>query len=301
MTAPLELIIAGSNKCGTTSVFRYLSDHPDVCPTLRKETGFFSRERDYAGAAARAEFEALFPAGREGRSVWLEATPNYLDGGRVTASRMQALLHNPRIMLLLRDPAARFVSHYRSRQGMVGDPATDLPLNEFLADQLAAAAGRAGCRTDGADLVKGRYAPMLAQYLEVFDADRIMVRFYEDLAADVRAFMGRLCTDLGLDSGIYGDYVFRIENRSRFHRVPWLRTLATLTNRRLEPMLNRAPFARRLARAAYNTVNTSPQRRPELGAKEQLDLRGFYAESNLALRELLRERYPDLALPKWLA
>ena len=35
-------IIAGVNKCGTTSVFRYLADHPDVCASSIKETRFFN-------------------------------------------------------------------------------------------------------------------------------------------------------------------------------------------------------------------------------------------------------------------
>jgi hypothetical protein len=35
-------IIAGTNKAGTTSLFRYLSDHPEVCASNIKEISFFS-------------------------------------------------------------------------------------------------------------------------------------------------------------------------------------------------------------------------------------------------------------------
>lgn len=35
------LIIGGTPKAGTTSLYKWLSDHPDVCPSSLKETRFF--------------------------------------------------------------------------------------------------------------------------------------------------------------------------------------------------------------------------------------------------------------------
>lgn len=42
----LYLIIGGTTKAGTTSIFRYLSAHPDVCASSLKETRFFL-DKDY--------------------------------------------------------------------------------------------------------------------------------------------------------------------------------------------------------------------------------------------------------------
>ena len=55
MAGRQQLIIAGSNKCGTPSVFRYLSEHPAVCPASRKETGFFFGDQDYASPDTRVD------------------------------------------------------------------------------------------------------------------------------------------------------------------------------------------------------------------------------------------------------
>jgi hypothetical protein len=41
------LIIGGAPKSATTSLFRYLADHPQVCPCGQKETYFFAREFDF--------------------------------------------------------------------------------------------------------------------------------------------------------------------------------------------------------------------------------------------------------------
>jgi hypothetical protein len=298
-----ELIIAGSNKCGTTSVFRYLAAHPAVLPSLRKETGFFNR-RICDEERARKDFEALFPPSDAGHAWMLEATPGYLDRGIDVARRMRNVLENPRIMFLLRDPVDRFASLYRSAQGLTWSPATVLSLDEYLHDQLRAAHANADdtdeLQTDGHELRKGRYALMLRQYLEVFRPEQILITFYEDLARDSREFMRRLCESLQIDPSFYDDFEFRIENRSRFHRSPRLRTLATKTNLKLEPLLNRVPAARRMVRAAYNVVNTSHKRRATLDSRQRAELGGYFVEPNARLRDLLQENFPGMDLPEWL-
>jgi len=35
------LIIGGTSKAGTTSLYTYLADHPQICPSALKETRFF--------------------------------------------------------------------------------------------------------------------------------------------------------------------------------------------------------------------------------------------------------------------
>ncbi|MEW6715877.1 MAG: hypothetical protein AB1345_00005, partial [Chloroflexota bacterium] len=78
------LIIAGTTRAGTTSLFKYLSDHPDVCAASVKETGFFL-DADYPNPPPtkyRAEdglsrYESYFSSCPE-KPVRLEATPGYL-------------------------------------------------------------------------------------------------------------------------------------------------------------------------------------------------------------------------------
>lgn len=299
-----ELIIAGANKCGTTSVFRYLAEHPSVCAASRKETGFFHRDRNYSSPEARQEFEALFPGSLEQHEILLEATPNYLDRGERSASRLKALLRAPRILFLLRDPVERFLSRYRSRRGVIGDPATRLSPDEFCVAQLEAAdadpEGAAAESLGIEDLLRGRYATPLRDYIEVFRAGEVSITFYDDLAADPRAYMRRLSEWLEIDPGFYDDFVFRVENRSRPHRSHFLRTFASRTNLRLEPLLNRLPAVRRSARAVYNAINTGGGRMPDLAPETRVRLGDYYAGSNAALRELLHAHYPGLPTPSWL-
>ena len=41
MTDVPFLVMVGTYRSGTTSLFRYLSDHPQVAPSSLKETGYF--------------------------------------------------------------------------------------------------------------------------------------------------------------------------------------------------------------------------------------------------------------------
>jgi len=59
MTAPLrvlpDFIIIGVQKGGTSSLYYYLIDHPNIFPSLRKESHFFDR---YLG---RRFYRSYFP------------------------------------------------------------------------------------------------------------------------------------------------------------------------------------------------------------------------------------------------
>ena len=81
-----NVVIAGAPKCGTTSLFAWLADHPDVCGSNVKEARYFldpddplfdeiSNFRDHGLAG----YEAYFTDCEERKAqVVLEATPVYL-------------------------------------------------------------------------------------------------------------------------------------------------------------------------------------------------------------------------------
>src|SRR5262245_60810798 len=51
-----DVLIIGSRKCGTTSLFRYLLDHPCVLPPLKKEIFYFSEHHDKGETWYRGHF-----------------------------------------------------------------------------------------------------------------------------------------------------------------------------------------------------------------------------------------------------
>ncbi len=105
-----EFIIAGTVKGGTTSLFQYLAEHPNVYPPLRKEIKYFDSNY-FLGAKW---YQSHFPLrGRleQKHAITGEASPGYM--AHPTAMQRIALkFPKIKIIVLLRNPIERAFSHY---------------------------------------------------------------------------------------------------------------------------------------------------------------------------------------------
>jgi hypothetical protein len=300
-----NVIIAGANKCGTTSLFRYLSAHPQVTGSIIKEAGFFHRNLPSGTEAVRTAYAEMFGPKHERQHVLLEGTPTYLDGGLATARLIKETLPSARLIFLLREPADRLVSYYRSKQGLKSSPTYGLTFREFVAEAVRAEAVPENHRTPNQvrllhQFMKGRYARNLEEFLNVFDAQQILVLFHDDLRASALSTTRKAAEFAGLDSAFYSAFNFSVENRSRTHRNDTLRTWATHMNHSLEPFLNRFPSVRRLTRSAYNFVNASNEHHEPLPADTIDHLREMHRNHNYQLRELLSSALRMTEFPDWL-
>ena len=86
-----NLIIAGVNKAGSTSLFHYLSQHPEVCGSKDKETCYFLPLLYNESISPITNYEAQFS--HCGKSAYrLEATPAYIYGGEKIAAEIKKRL-----------------------------------------------------------------------------------------------------------------------------------------------------------------------------------------------------------------
>jgi hypothetical protein len=154
----------------------------------------------------------------------------------------------------------------------------------------------------GRQLLKGRYAVYVRRFLDFFPPASVRILYFEDLRDRPRDTVGDACHFLGLDPEMYDDFEFSVENRSRRHRYPRLRTLASRTNRRMEPVLNRIPWLRRAARSAYNALNTSTTGSTlTLAPADVRRLRAYYAPFNSDLAQLAIELHLARGAPAWIS
>ena len=111
-----RFLIIGAKRCGTTSTYSYLVQHPRIMAAWRKEVHFFDNARKYP----RGEpwYRAHFPRARPGL-ISGEATPEYMFRPDATA-RMARHVPGARLIALLRNPVDRTVSqyHFRVRRGV---------------------------------------------------------------------------------------------------------------------------------------------------------------------------------------
>ncbi len=177
VVGPPDFVGIGVQKAGTTWWYRLISTHPDVFrrPGIHKERHYFGRfgarpfaEEDIAG------YHGWFPRPRHRTTG--EWTPDYF-----TQPWVPPLLHraapDTRLLLLLRDPVARFhsgLAHQR-RRGVRVDATT---VNDAMQ--------------------RGRYARSLDHWLRWFDDDRLLVLQYEQCVADPVVQFHRTLDFLGL-------------------------------------------------------------------------------------------------------
>ncbi len=102
-----DFLIIGAQKAGTTSLFHYLNQHPDIFMPSAKEVHFFDLHYE-TGIEA---YQSLFSEAADSGKVTGEASPYYLFHPCVP-ERVKTHLPDVKLIILLRDPVARAFSHY---------------------------------------------------------------------------------------------------------------------------------------------------------------------------------------------
>jgi hypothetical protein len=197
-----NLFIVGAVKAGTTSLYRYLDDHPDIYMSPVKEPDFFTQD----GADADA-YLGLFE-GASGEKLLGEATPWYLARPE-TAERIRSVSPDAKVLIMLREPVSRAHSHYLM----------DVRNGRQTAELWEAV--QKDHRLPEHGYVKlGSYCEQVARYLEVF-GDQVLVAFFEEFVRDPRGSLERVLDFLGVDPGRAGTIDLRTRNSYRRFRGVW--------------------------------------------------------------------------------
>ncbi len=227
-----NFFIVGAAKAGTTSLYSYLRQHPEIfMPEDVKEPHYFAQVRPtraqrYASpvfVSDRDSYLRLFREARGRRAIG-EASPSYLWCEEAPA-RIKAAVPEARIIVMLRDPIERAYSHYLMdfREGM-----QHLPFFEALKEDWHRA--EKGWAVSNLYVELGCYAPQIDRYLRLFGEDRVHILFHDDLrrlAAGDRRVLADVLRFLDVDvAALERIDTTRIENGFAAPRSEWARRIA---------------------------------------------------------------------------
>jgi hypothetical protein len=191
--------IVGAAKSGTTSLYHYLSQHPDVYMSPNKEPHWFSRVQPAQGQDSRPvtsqeEYLQLFK-GWNGEPAIGEASPSYLWDEKAPY-RIKEAVPDAKIIAIVRDPVERAYSHYLMR---VREGKEDLPFWEALQQDYHEEKNKAWSASRlYIDL--GFYADQVQRYLEVFGEGQVRIYLYaKDLKTNPRVLLQSLMEFIEVD------------------------------------------------------------------------------------------------------
>lgn len=290
-----NLYLVGVPKGGTTSLARWLSDHPQIMGGTEKELRILmdphdplSRPDGYHSTGAAA-FAPYFPDG-PGKARWhLDASPEYYY--QDIALDAIADMPDARVIFLFRNPADRVISMFNFARFNMNVLPRDLSFAAFMAE---IAKGRdsklIGHRPMLRDAVAhGEYSRYLDLWQTRIGADRVTTLLLDDFRDAAENRMAALAGWLGIESGFYADYAFPSENESYVTRSAFLHK-AMRKARRVLPYGFRRHFA-----PIYRLLNTSRSFEATFDDDDEIainDLRSYYEPWNIALQELLGRDTP---------
>jgi hypothetical protein len=282
-----DFFVVGAARAGTTSLNQYLSQHPEIFITSRKDAHFFAAEcTPWSGPGDelmnrkvmrdKAEYAQLF-ADVTGKKAIGESSAFYLclPG---TAERIAQAVPNARIIIILREPVIRAYSAYML---LTRDGREALSFEEGL--QREAERKQQGYEPMWWYKELSLYAAQVQHYFEVFGPERVKVLIYDELFADSEQTLREVFAFLGVKQDVPIDTSVRY-NVAGVPKARWLHSLLyKLIDSPYSPAKHVKPA---FAWKAMGKFLLRPV--PQMNPQTQAELKAYFAEDVAALEELLQ-------------
>lgn len=246
-----DFIIGGAPKTGTTSLFSYLGQHPEVFTSTPKEPHYLASEegtRTVCGVRfTREEYEDLFSEVRPNQ-VSGEASTWYLRLAHKVAPKAAQMIPEAKWIFLLRDPVGRAYSDYWF-QVFLGN----LPLGKRFSEY----------ETGHWIFHASHYLDGLETFYEYLSREQILVLLTRDFAREPDATLERVCSHVGADS----TFSFETTQRHNVTHYPRSPTLLRAIGRLL-PEVSQWASEKQWLRPVRSRLLFSPHsQKPELHSK----------------------------------
>lgn len=199
------VIIIGAMKSGTTSLYSYLAQHPEICECREKEPEYFTRHQSHG--VREKKYEVLWDFDESVHRYVLEGSTGYTKYPleKDVPERISEYGIRPRFLYILRNPFERIESHYNA--GRNNPEWNHSILDEHLINV-------------------SNYYMQLQRFREYFPRDRFLLLDFTELRTSPDNVLHRVFSFLKLDENFLHDS-YDIMNKTV------IRTQWAFTGRRL--------------------------------------------------------------------
>ncbi len=224
-----DFLIVGAPKCGTTTLYKWLSQHPAIFMPEEKEPRFFTGyKKNFRGPISSMFNSFLVQSPEEYSSLFADADDNALTGeasadylsSRSTPARIKEYNSDARIIILLRNPAERAYSEYLHNVRDGYESKTFLQSIELEESRRSA-----NCIPGFFHIMRGTYYENVKEYIDLFGMGNVFVRLYDDLVSNQELLLDETLTFLGVH-----DFAIDTTKSHNVGGIPKSRLLQRLIN-----------------------------------------------------------------------
>lgn len=300
-----DALIVGAAKAGTTSLFNYLSDHPQIFKPRIKEPWFFSfrgkqpqfiipnsgRVNSKEIISDDQQYFALFK--NSGDKYLIEGSTSYLYTAKKTINNIKEIYgdeyYKLKIVIVLRNPIQRAWSHYMMH---IRDNKTKLSFKDSIKSKVINKRLTNG-GTIGYDYIGfGMYYHQVKLFMQTFS--NLQILMYDDFAKNPLNTLNTLTDFLGLDR-----HIFSISDRHNISGSPKNKIYNFISN-----LVNRESFLKSFVKYFFSEsivfrftqfLKTVLYKKVNLMEDDKKKLIKIYHEEIISLEEMI-----DVDLQHWL-
>ena len=308
-----NFFIVGAAKSGTTSLYAYLNQHPEVYMSPIKEPNYFASDIDQGAIREEVkarikmlnvdeyikgdmnktmhrafitsfdQYLALFRFAKNEKAIG-EASASYLFS-KTAATNIFQYNSKAKIIVVLRQPVERAYSHYLMDQRMA---LTNYSFEDALSEEKKHPVRNWGATSLYLEL--GLYSEQVKRYVDLFPPQQILIILNEDLRQSTEAIMKKVYTFLNVNPN-FKLSVAQDFNTAAVPRNPIVRKLITVNTFRVK--IRRALKHSFLKGIIKNLLFTKPEK-GEMLSETKKQLQNFYDEDIKLLEQLI-----DKDLSSW--
>ncbi|MEO1349020.1 MAG: sulfotransferase domain-containing protein [Cyanobacteria bacterium J06635_15] len=293
-----NFLLIGAGKAGTTAIYEYLRQHPQVYMSPVKEPNFFAfmDERvNFKGPGEREminrtsvtqpeHYRALFDGVKHESAVG-EASQWYLYSDRA-AERIKHYLPDIKMIAILRDPVKRAYSDFLHFVRDDREPIKDFMQAIQAEDQRIEAHWGFGHY-----IRRGLYHAQIKRYLDRFERHQIQIYLNEDLKQDATGLIQNIFNFLNIDETFQPDTSYR----PNVSGIPQNKLLHRFLGKSNPIRTLIEPYAPAGLRKAMINLKGSNLAQPPLSPEVRQQLIPIFREDILNLQDLI-----DRDLSGWL-
>jgi hypothetical protein len=223
-----NVVIAGAAKCGTTSLFKWLVDHPEVGGPREKEL-FYLMDKGHPLLKQDSNYhdhgldgyKTYFQDHNSNYKVITEATTHYIYQ-QTAIDVLSNLDPRPQIIFMLRKPSQRVYSSFRFTQNVLANLDKSVSFSRFIEalrsgriDSLVKSFSSIDSALLLMNIIKySQYIDHISNWIPRFGRERIHVFLFEHLRKDPWTVMQELATRIDIEPSFYENYDFKSHNRT---------------------------------------------------------------------------------------